>query len=82
MTCKFLTTQHGSRFCGLNRYERPTEEDCEACKAAGRDSIGGLGDNVARYINKTPLRRLKPKGCGCKRRQERLNKLMPAKDSD
>jgi hypothetical protein len=28
------------------------------------------------------LRRFKSKGCGCKRRQERLNELMPAKDSD
>jgi hypothetical protein len=82
MRCKYLLTQLDERLCGLNRHERPTEEECAACKDAGRDSIGGLGDTVARYINKTPLRRLKPKGCGCKRRQERLNELMPAKDSD
>ena len=82
MTCKHLIEYRGQRMCGLNRHERPTEEDCAACKDAGRDSIGGLGDTVARYINKTPLRRLKPKGCGCKQRQERLNELMPAKDSD
>jgi len=82
MNCKYLTIQLGERLCGLNRHERPTEEDCAACKEAGRDSIGGLGDSLARYINKTPMRRLKPKGCGCKQRQERLNKLMPAKDSN
>jgi hypothetical protein len=80
--CEYLTDHLGVRFCGLNRHERPTEEECAACKDAGRDSIGGLGDTVARYINKTPLRRFKSKGCGCKRRQERLNELMPAKDSD
>ena len=77
MTCKFLNIQHSTRMCGLNRHERPTEEDCAACKEAGRDSIGGLGDQVARYINRSFLKGLKPKGCKCKERQRLLNQLLP-----
>jgi len=80
--CQYLTNHLGVRFCGLNRHDQPSEDDCAKCQKAGQNVTLGLGDDLARYINKTPLRRLKPKGCGCKQRQEWLNELMPAKDSD
>jgi hypothetical protein len=81
MSCKYLTIYSGGRSCGLARHSSPTEQQCKACQESGRNEIVGLGDTVARYINKTPLRLLKSKGCGCKRRQDLLNKLMPKKES-
>lgn len=80
--CKYLFEQESRRLCMLNRHDSPSDEDCAACKSAGRDRVIGLGDRVATAINKTPIRFIKPKDCGCKRRQQRLNELMPAKDSD
>jgi hypothetical protein len=82
MMCKYLFERAARRLCLLNRYDSPTDEDCAACKSEGRDRVVGLGDRVATAINKTPIRLIKPKDCGCKQRQERLNELMPAKDSD
>lgn len=80
--CKYLFEREDKRLCLLNRHDSPTDEDCAACQSARLDRVVGFGDRVATAINKTPIRLLKPKDCGCKRRQERLNELMPAKDSD
>lgn len=62
--------------CLLNRYDRPTPEQCLECIVRGHNKKTGLGDTVAVAINKTPLRRLKRKGCGCKKRQDQLNKAV------
>ena len=61
--------------CLLNRHDMPTGEECFECIRAGRNVQTGLGDTIAATINKTPIRRLKKKGCGCKRRQDKLNKV-------
>ncbi len=39
----------------------------------------GVGDSLARLIKKAKLDTLVPDGCGCKERQEKLNKLVPYK---
>lgn len=76
MTCKYLSIYRDERLCGLNRHERPTEEDCRACQEAGKDKVGGLGDAVAAAIAKTQLNRLKRSDCGCKKRQDKLNNIL------
>ena len=69
--------------CLLNRFDELTMGRCVSCIGRETDRITGLGDLVALTINLTPLRRLKPvvdrvspKGCGCKKRQKRLNELV------
>ena len=62
--------------CLLNRHDSPTGEQCFECIRAKQNVPKGLGDTIAVTINKTPIRRLKKKGCGCKRRQEKLNKVI------
>tara|TARA_R100001015_G_C4428427_1_gene26483 strand:+ start:189 stop:332 length:144 start_codon:yes stop_codon:yes gene_type:complete len=39
----------------------------------------GLGDTIAKVTKATGLDRLAPKGCGCKQRQDKLNKMFPYK---
>ena len=39
----------------------------------------GFGDTVEKVIKITGLNRLAPKGCGCKKRKEALNKASPYK---
>ena len=69
----------------LNRFEKATNGRCISCQRLATDRIVGLGDVVALTINLTPAWRLKPllkkgkKGCGCEKRQKRLNKAMPIK---
>lgn len=62
--------------CLLNRYDKPTGEECFNCIQAGNNKQKGLGDTIAATINMTPIRRLKRKGCGCSRRQDKLNKVV------
>ena len=80
LNCKYLSEGK----CLLNRYENPTRHECANCMAAQENRQEGLGDTAALLINKTPLKRLeaplrrlsKGKGCGCKKRQDRLNKAV------
>lgn len=63
--------------CLLNKFDgSPDPLDCANCMAAGENKPQGLGDTLANLINKTPLRRLKKKGCGCNSRQEKLNRIV------
>lgn len=39
----------------------------------------GLGDTIAKIARATRLNKLAPKDCGCKKRQEKLNKIFPYK---
>ncbi len=80
MNCKYLQIEQNERLCGLNRHERPTEDDCLKCQKAGQDSIGGLGDAVAAAISKSKLHRIKKKDCNCKKRQDKLNNVLKRKD--
>ena len=76
--CKY----NRDRKCLLNRYDEITVGRCMSCMAGDKNQITGLGDVVALTINLTGLWRLKPvvdrvspKGCGCKERQKKLNKI-------
>ncbi len=62
--------------CTLNRTDEVSEEFCQSCQDRRQARITGLGDVVAATINITPIRRLKKKGCGCKKRQAALNKVV------
>ena len=72
VNCRFARRN----WCSLNRVDEISVEFCNTCKDKMEDLIQGLGDAVAVTIDKTPLRRLKRKGCGCKRRQDLLNKAV------
>ena len=63
-------------WCSLNRVDEISVEFCSTCKDKMEDRIQGLGDAVAVTIDKTPLRRLKKKGCGCSKRQDALNRAV------
>jgi hypothetical protein len=39
----------------------------------------GLGDTFAKITKSTGLDKLTPKGCGCSKRQKKLNKIFPYK---
>tara|TARA_R110002153_G_scaffold42747_2_gene121122 strand:+ start:2375 stop:2518 length:144 start_codon:yes stop_codon:yes gene_type:complete len=39
----------------------------------------GFGDSVAKVTKSMGLDKLAPKDCGCKKRQEFLNKILPYK---
>lgn len=41
--------------------------------------IKGLGDVVEVVTVKTGIKKLMPKDCGCNKRKEKLNKLVPFK---
>ena len=79
--CKYLFDRQNKRICLLSRYDNPTDEDCMQCQESGTNKVVGLGDRIATAINKTPIRRIKPKDCGCRERQDKLNRLMPVKDN-
>ena len=58
-------------------------EQCASCKNyLGRSR--GLGDDVANLLSKYKLDKLVPKSkeCGCGKRREKLNKLVPKKRKD
>lgn len=42
----------------------------------------GLGDVVETAIEAVGLDKLAPKGCGCKKRKEKLNELVPFKKEE
>ena len=72
VNCRFARRNR----CSLNRVDEISVEFCGTCKDKMEDRIQGLGDAVAVTIDKTPLRRLKKKGCGCRGRQDKLNKVV------
>jgi hypothetical protein len=39
----------------------------------------GLGDTIAKLTKATGIDKLAPKDCGCKKRQDKLNKMFPYK---
>lgn len=72
--CKFKHAKSGT--CKLNRVPgKINTKICSICVIGKGNEIKGLGDLVALAINSTPFRRLKKKGCGCKKRQDQLNRI-------
>ena len=72
--CKYKHNKSGT--CKLNRVTgKVTTKVCAVCLVNGTNEIKGLGDLVALTINSTPFRRLKRKNCGCKKRQDYLNRI-------
>lgn len=65
----------------LERARQRAQANAEAWKAKTAELVAakpsrGLGDTVAKVIRKVTRGRVKP--CtGCKKRQEKLNKLLP-----
>jgi hypothetical protein len=79
MTCKNIICKfkHAkSCTCKLNRVEGKINGiKCAGCINRFGNQIIGLGDLIALTINSTPFRRFKKKNCGCKKRQEYLNRI-------
>jgi hypothetical protein len=51
-------------------------ERCDGCdKYAG--PARGLGDVVKKVADATGVSKVAPKGCGCQRRREALNRILP-----
>ena len=74
VTCKYKSKRNA--FCTLNRVDGVVNTQvCAVCLVKGTNKIKGLGDLVALAINGTPFRRLKKKNCGCKKRQDQLNRI-------
>ena len=46
------------------------------------NSAQGLGDIVETAIQAVGLDKLAPKGCGCKKRKEKLNEMFPIGEND
>ena len=61
---------------------QPTYDICNKCEIREPNGSKGLGDTVKKMIDKVTRGKVKPCG-GCKKRQERLNKILPYKgDND
>lgn len=71
--------------CLLSRFDKVTNGRCYGCQQNFQNKILGLGDLVALTINCTPLKLVKPllekrpNGCGCKQRQDKLNRWIGSK---
>ena len=81
MKCKRLQDDLS---CRIEMFPAPVKpEQCSSCKNYIGDSRG-LGDDVAKVIKKMKLDKLVPKSkeCGCGKRREKLNKLVPKKRKD
>ena len=76
--CKFYSDGK----CLLGWHDEPTPDQCDTCMAAGNNKSRGLGDSIAALINQTPLRRYKKKDCGCKKRQDKLNRVFKYGNKD
>lgn len=46
-------------------------------KAGKPKEINGLGDIVEIITQKTGVKKIMPKNCGCDKRRKKLNKLVP-----
>lgn len=65
--------------CRLVRHgRRPSAGVCRACESAGSNRILGLGDVVRLALSVVPMLESARACGGCRRRQERLNRLAPA----
>ena len=42
----------------------------------------GLGDTIEWITTKTGIKKIVPKNCGCDKRKEKLNKLVPYKNGE
>ena len=51
------------------------DHEMKNCVTTGEVKPQGLGDTIANGLEKLGVK--KKKGCGCKERQEKLNKLIP-----
>jgi len=71
INCRFL--RRGA--CSLNRVDEVSVEFCQSCQDRKDARVKGIGDAVAVTIDKTPFRRFKKKGCGCRKRQKFLNRI-------
>ena len=75
---RFVNCKYKDRrgHCKLNRVDgEVSPKVCAVCLVKGTNKIKGLGDLVALAINSTPFRRFKKKNCGCKKRQDYLNRI-------
>ena len=76
------TVWHSNPSHPICTVPQPDYETCKQCKMREPGGSKGLGDTVKKVIDKVTRGKVKPCG-GCKKRQERLNKLLPYKgDSD
>ncbi len=76
ITLKWIGTDGIERMCDIDTFDDRVE--------VGRIQLikpQGLGDTVKRVIDKVTRGKVKPCG-GCKKRQDKLNKLFPYKDTD
>ena len=71
--------------CAINKYVRPSYSVCNRICDENNEKPQGLGDTVAKIIEKVSFNKLKPKadgGCGCNKKRKALNKLLPYGRSD
>ena len=76
ITLKWIGTDGIERMCDIDTFDDRVE--------VGRIQLikpQGLGDTVKRVIDKVTRGKVKPCG-GCKKRQDKLIKLFPYKDTD
>ena len=68
---------------GLNPDQRHNPQDLDQDTEMGKKKIHkGVGDSIARFFEVTGVQKVVKstvKDCGCKKRQEKLNKLFPYK---
>jgi hypothetical protein len=66
--------------CAINKYSRPSVAICLTICDEKFDRPQGLGDTVAKVIERVSRGKIKPKtggGCGCNKRRKKLNNLLP-----
>jgi len=84
MSCLNLKVYEGSNVCLIDMYPAPlTQANCDSCP----EYLGpprGLGDDVAKMIEATGMKKLAKKfgKCKCGSRRNTLNKLVPRKKGD
>tara|TARA_R110000824_G_scaffold78157_1_gene197391 strand:- start:22 stop:348 length:327 start_codon:yes stop_codon:yes gene_type:complete len=69
--------------CAINKYSHPSIAVCLQMCDENTEKPKGLGDTIARTIEKVTRGKLKPKkdgDCGCNKRRKQLNKLLPYKN--
>jgi len=69
--------------CAINKYKQPSVAVCLRICTENVQSSVGLGDTVAKTIERVTFGKLKPKtgdeDCGCNKRRKLLNKVVPYK---
>ena len=81
MKCKRL---NDDKSCRIGMFPAPVQaSQCASCNNYIGESRG-LGDDVAKLIKKAKLDKMLPKSkdCGCGKRREKLNNLLPKKRED